>query len=199
MKRKLFALMAGIVVLVAPVVSHQAFAQSSPDRFPALEGVELTAAQKDQLAQMRAQGKSQIEAILTPDQQAQLRTAIAQKQGFRQAIATLNLTADQKTQLRQLYKANRQQFNTVLTPEQRQQVRQNVEQRHPQLAAVHSQIKAVLTPEQQTQLQTALEAGQLPREAMASLNLSADQKAQIKTILRSAHQQAGKTPVGAEK
>ncbi len=51
--------------------------------------------------------------------------------------------------------------------------------------AMRKQIEAILTPEQSQQLQAKLQQGSKMREAMASLNLTADQKAKIRDIMKS--------------
>ncbi len=50
---------------------------------------------------------------------------------------------------------------------------------------MRKQIEAILTPEQSQQLQAKLQQGSKMREAMASLNLTADQKAKIRDIMKS--------------
>jgi len=51
------------------------------------------------------------------------------------------------------------------------------------------QVEAVLTPEQRSQLQSAIQNGQSPREAMRSLNLTDAQREQIRAIRESSRQQ----------
>lgn len=52
--------------------------------------------------------------------------------------------------------------------------------------AMRKQIEAVLTPEQSQQLQAKLQQGVKRREAMASLNLTPEQKTKIQDIMKSA-------------
>jgi Spy/CpxP family protein refolding chaperone len=58
-------------------------------------------------------------------------------------------------------------------------------------AAIRKQVEAVLTPDQQKQLQDKLQSGERMRQALGELNLTADQKAKIQEIYKTArsHQQ----------
>ena len=52
--------------------------------------------------------------------------------------------------------------------------------------AMRKQIEAVLTPEQKQQLQAKLQQGTKMRDAMASLNLTPEQKTKIQDIMKAA-------------
>jgi len=90
----------------------------------------------------------------------------------------LNLTDEQKTQMRQIREATRTQIESVLNQEQKDKLRAAKEQRG-----------------QQQGQQQAQQRGQ-GREVWASLNLTADQQAQIKRIREESRQkiQAVLTP-----
>jgi periplasmic protein CpxP/Spy len=62
-----------------------------------------------------------------------------------------------------------------LTQPQRAQLEQKRQQ-------LQSQIRAIITPEQRQQFATAIEQGQSIQDAIASLNLSAEQKAQLQQV-----------------
>ena len=87
----------------------------------------LTTAQKAQLKQIKSTTHSQINAVLTPAQQAKYASAKNERQE-RQVWSTLNLTADQKTKIRTIRQSAKQQMDAVLTPAQRQQVQQQQQQ-----------------------------------------------------------------------
>jgi Spy/CpxP family protein refolding chaperone len=53
--------------------------------------------------------------------------------------------------------------------------------------AIQKQVETVLTPDQVTQLHSKEQQGQKMREALSSLNLTADQKTKIQQIFQSAH------------
>jgi Spy/CpxP family protein refolding chaperone len=104
----------------------------------------LTEAQKAQLKQIRESARSQIDAILTPEQKAQLDAAKQQRQQRqpgeqgqsrqqgqkpRGKWAALNLTADQKARIQAVRQDAKQKMNAVLTAEQRQQLEQRRQQR----------------------------------------------------------------------
>jgi hypothetical protein len=55
--------------------------------------------------------------------------------------------------------------------------------------AMKKQIEAVLTPDQVKQLESKLQQGDKMRDAMASLNLTAEQKTKIREIYKSARAQ----------
>lgn len=98
----------------------------------------LTADQKAQLKQIRESTRSQIEAVLTPEQKAQIAAAKQQRQPgqpgqrvkkARGMWASLNLTDDQKAKIRAIRQEAKQQMDKVLTPEQRQQLEQDRQQK----------------------------------------------------------------------
>lgn len=127
MKLKLIALAAGTVLLLSSINVGLVKAQTDP--FPALAGIELTQQQQAQMTQLRQQTLTQVQSILTPQQQEQLKTVMAQRQNLQSAIAALNLTPQQKDQLRQVLMAARTQASSILTPEQQQQLRRNIRAR----------------------------------------------------------------------
>jgi periplasmic protein CpxP/Spy len=129
MKRKLLSLIVGGFVLVAPVITPMAAQANSLGDLPILSGIELTQQQEDQLAQARRQVRSEIEAIVSPEQKNRFKTALERGDGLRAAIAAMNLSSDQKVQVRQVLQASRSTFSSILTAEQRQQLRQNVRSR----------------------------------------------------------------------
>ena len=83
----------------------------------------LTAAQKARLQQIQATTHRQINALLTPAQQAKYASAKSERQE-RQVWSSLNLTAAQKTKIRAIRQSAKQQMDAVLTPAQRQQLQQ---------------------------------------------------------------------------
>lgn len=127
MKSKLVSLLAGAVLLVTPLTTQLAQAQSAPD-LPILAGVTLTQRQENQLTQIRLRSRQQVEQILTDEQVKQLMAIMQQGGGLRQAIAAINLSADQKAQLKQVFEVTRKDMANTLTPEQKQQLKQNLRQ-----------------------------------------------------------------------
>lgn len=91
------------------------------DRFAALN---LSQAQKDQISQIRKDSHAQMKGIITADQQAKYKAAIASGQDRRAAKAAMNITADQKAQMKAIKTATKAKIQAVLTDAQRQQLQQ---------------------------------------------------------------------------
>ncbi|HEY9906113.1 MAG TPA: hypothetical protein V6D18_00740 [Thermosynechococcaceae cyanobacterium] len=108
-------------------------------------------------------------APILPGITAPTGTAIAQSQP---RADKLNLTADQKAKLKQVREATQSKIQAVLTPEQRQQLETLKQQRQSQRQQGQKQPRA------------ARQNG-----GMAALNLTNDQKAQIRQIRESAKQE----------
>jgi Spy/CpxP family protein refolding chaperone len=119
-------------------------------------------------------------------------TTIQNPQGVGdQARDDLNLTADQKAQLNSIRESERDQLRAVhndqsLTQEQKKAKARSIRE------ASHQQLQGILTPQQQQSLKSSrqgrLEHGHGPGGDDA-LNLTADQKSQIKSIHQSASDQ----------
>ncbi|WP_310486551.1 Spy/CpxP family protein refolding chaperone [Chamaesiphon sp. VAR_69_metabat_338] len=127
----------------------------------------LSTDQKAKIKAIRESNRSQLNALLTPTQQAQL----TQGGGWRKGgVARLNLTSEQQTKFQQLRASARSQMAAVLTPEQQQQFIARHDRRQmgnswkslnltanqqAQLRAIRQsseqQLNTILTPEQQAQ------------------------------------------------
>lgn len=114
----------------------------------------LTADQQTRFEQIRQNERSQIGAILTADQKAQLQRdypkgelrsnrqnrgtpprpdqgtpSTGQDRGRpRLPFASLNLTAEQRSRIEAVQRTAREQMDAILTPEQRQQMQQHMQQ-----------------------------------------------------------------------
>ena len=135
MKRQLFALAAGAVLLVSPALSKMAMAQNtvapikterSAEWKQLRQSLNLTEAQKTALKEIRKNAQVKMDAILTPDQLAQRKAAReayknSGKKGDRPMIGLkgLNLTADQKESMKKIRKEIKDQMQAVYTPEQK--------------------------------------------------------------------------------
>lgn len=95
--------------------------QDRKDRFAALN---LSQSQKDQIAQIRKDAKAQMKGIITEEQQAKYKAAIASGQDRRAAKAAMNVTEDQKAQIKAIKTATKAKIQAVLTDAQRQQLQQ---------------------------------------------------------------------------
>jgi Spy/CpxP family protein refolding chaperone len=141
MQLKLIPVLVGALALAVTTTELAALAQpvsKSPlllaqaQEPPRRERLELTEEQKAKIASIRSSTRSQIEAILTPEQREKLKAAMQNRQQRRQAFASLNLTPEQKTQMRQIRQSAKSQFEAVLTPEQLQKLQQNRQSRYQQ-------------------------------------------------------------------
>lgn len=137
---KLMPMLAGAIALTltsAPLVakanspSGVTVAQAQkPEKW---QNLNLTPEQKTRMAEIQSQTRSQIEAVLTPQQREQLNAAMQESgQKRRGAFANLNLTAEQQAQMRQIKQSAKSQMRAVLTPEQQQQLQQMRENRRSQ-------------------------------------------------------------------
>jgi periplasmic protein CpxP/Spy len=139
MKRQLFVIAAGAILLASPVLTKMAFAQTAAPakteragQWQQLEqSLNLTADQKTAIANIRKSSRDQMAKVLTPAQTAQLQAAQAAapaqgKKGMHQRglYKALNLTADQKAQMKQIRAAAKVQIDNVYTPQQKTTLQQ---------------------------------------------------------------------------
>ncbi|BAZ33118.1 hypothetical protein NIES4074_56280 [Cylindrospermum sp. NIES-4074] len=147
MKLKALSFIAGAVALTLTAIPFAVQAQtafSSPllvaqatkkGSWPKLN---LTDAQKNQIKEIRRSTRTQIEAVLTPEQREKLKAEYEARrgqrqqgqrprqegQGRRQPFASLNLTEGQKAEIKKIMESSKQQIQAVYTPEQREQLKQ---------------------------------------------------------------------------
>jgi Spy/CpxP family protein refolding chaperone len=167
----------------------------------------LTSAQQAKMAQLRATTRSQIEAVMTPEQRQKLSQLQAQRQASRASgKGMMNLTADQKARLKAIRESSQSQFKAILTPAQQAQLTQSggwkkggmaqlnltpeQQTKFQQLrASARSQMAAILTPAQQQQAKARHERRQAMGNNWKSLNLTAEQRAKIQTIRQSSERE----------
>lgn len=133
MQLKLMPILASAIALTVTTTPLAVKAEPALSQLPTqtqepvrVQRLQLTPEQKAKIAEIRRNTRSQIEALLTPQQKEQLKAAMQQsRQERRQAFAALNLTPEQKTQMRQIRQSAKSQYEAVLTPEQLQQMQQN--------------------------------------------------------------------------
>lgn len=134
MQLKLMTLLAGVstlaiattplIVKAAPTATPAQQVNRQVKGKPGMAALGLTAEQKAQMAEVRRQTRTQIEAILTPEQREQFSVAMQSRQQRRAVWAGLNLSAEQKSQMREIGQSAKSQMEAILTPEQRQQLQQ---------------------------------------------------------------------------
>jgi Spy/CpxP family protein refolding chaperone len=135
-KIKLMPMLAGAVALTVVatplVVNAQANTSSQPllaqanrqDRQSKWDKLNLSEEQKQQLRQIQEETRAQMQALLTPEQQEQFKTAMQNRQGRNSGKTALNLSEEQKAQMRQIMEAKKSRMQAILTPAQQQQLEQ---------------------------------------------------------------------------
>ncbi len=73
----------------------------------------LTQAQRTQMEQVKTNARSQVEAVLNPQQQAQFQSAVEDGQKMRSAVASLNLSEEQQTQVNEIMKVSKEQKRAI--------------------------------------------------------------------------------------
>jgi Spy/CpxP family protein refolding chaperone len=111
-----------VVKAQSPTASFSALTQL----FPILSGVELTAQQKIQIAELATDTQSQLEQIVTPDQRDKFRATLSSGKGFDEAFAAMNITPDQQSKVQSLMLSTRTKLVSTFTQEQRQKILENV-------------------------------------------------------------------------
>ena len=133
MKKQLLFLpgVIALVLAVAPMVPAFTNTAVAADAQPGRAGgaranqLNLTDAQKAQMKQIRESSRQQMDAIFTPEQKEQLRTAREQRQK-----PNLNLSEAQKAQLKAIRENTKSQMDAILTAEQKQKL-QEIRAAHP--------------------------------------------------------------------
>ncbi|MEM8545405.1 MAG: Spy/CpxP family protein refolding chaperone [Cyanobacteria bacterium P01_H01_bin.119] len=99
--------------------------QRTERRGEILEQLDLTEAQQAELEAIRSNTRSQIEAVLTDEQQQQVAAAIESGGESRDALQSIELTDAQQQEIRSIMEGSREQMSQVLTDEQRQQLQES--------------------------------------------------------------------------
>ncbi|CAN1212538.1 hypothetical protein TUMEXPCC7403_20185 [Tumidithrix helvetica PCC 7403] len=128
MKKQWMAMIASglIGTTLFAIPPAQADTNSLTKMFPVLVGIQLTPAQQAQLEGLSDRAMPQILNLLSSEQQAQFKAALAEGNGIGRAMMSLNLSMSQKLKLRNIAQSLRSQLTTILTDEQQQQLTQNL-------------------------------------------------------------------------
>jgi periplasmic protein CpxP/Spy len=153
MKRQMIALVAGAVLLTAPLMTNMATAQNGagspgPRMEKLAKKLNLTDAQKSQLEGIKSRTQAKVRAVLTPAQQTKFDAAKAEHQKRHEAmkanggkrpegakpnpqgmLRSLNLTDSQKAQMKEIRAAAKAEMDGVLTASQKAQLEQLKQQR----------------------------------------------------------------------
>lgn len=142
MKIKLMPMLAGAIVLGAAAIpfavnaqanssGQQLLAQAQQRQRQGKEGkwakLNLTDAQKQEMRRIKEETRTQMQSILTPEQQATVQAAMQNGQGRnRQGWKEIkeSLTDAQKAQMRTLMEQQKARIEALLTDDQKQQLQQ---------------------------------------------------------------------------
>lgn len=194
--------LAAVALLAAPLaLLKSANAEGSGHQGPNFEQLNLTEAQSAKIEAIRTDSRSQIAALLTPEQRIAFENSSG-RDGFRE----LDLTDDQRSQIRAIKESSREQIDAVLTDEQRQELvamrpeggrhgrgdrfeaLNLTDDQSAQIEAIRtetkSQMDALLTPEQRA----TLGEGNEGRRGFRNLNLSDEQRQQMQAIHQASHE-----------
>jgi Spy/CpxP family protein refolding chaperone len=120
------AAIAATAITLTPVAAQAQGVNPITEIFPVLTGVDLTAAQKIQLAELGSSVQTEIGKIVSPEQRKQFQASLGQGKGFAEALAAMNITADQQKQMQTMFVSVRTQLVSTFTPAQRQKILENV-------------------------------------------------------------------------
>jgi Spy/CpxP family protein refolding chaperone len=140
MKIKLMPILAGVIalgVVATPLIvkaqtNTSSQAQTTHQHHQGIwDKLGLSDQQKAQIHQIHQDTHTQMQSILTPEQQAQLKAATQNGQGknhqaWRQVMASL--TSDQKAKMHELHQQEQSRIQGILTPAQQQQWQQMQQQ-----------------------------------------------------------------------
>ncbi|MDY6900677.1 MAG: hypothetical protein SWZ49_21755 [Cyanobacteriota bacterium] len=73
----------------------------------------LTQAQRTQIEEIRDNTRSQVESVLTPQQEVEFQSAVEDGQKMRSAVASLNLSQDQQTQINEIMQVAKEQKKAI--------------------------------------------------------------------------------------
>jgi putative peptidoglycan lipid II flippase len=177
----------------------------------AIDEIGLSTEQKGQLEQLHESKFEEIEAILTPEQQAALERIQQHRTSVPQGINGVNLSADQKNELRSVRQQHIEQLKLILTPAQKQKLERmagldkgvsmiflrgfsnaqmskmnfTLEQKQKikqLLIEDRLQIDNVLTREQRQKTIEMQQRNRAVNQGWKQLNLTANQKAELKAL-----------------
>ncbi|MEO1388204.1 MAG: hypothetical protein AAFV85_12640 [Cyanobacteria bacterium J06634_6] len=130
MKLKLTSFLAGGAIALCSIVPAISFPSSAHAQLPVaqtiLEDLDLSENQQQQLSSLRQSTRSQVQSVLTPEQQSYAQAIILEGADFRESVEKMNITSQQREDLRSIFQSAREDLQTILTPEQRSLLRQTI-------------------------------------------------------------------------
>ncbi|MEL6166341.1 MAG: hypothetical protein AAFR37_22225, partial [Cyanobacteria bacterium J06628_3] len=73
----------------------------------------LTQAQRNQIEEVRDNARSQVESVLTPQQEVEFQSAVENGRKMRSAVANLNLSQEQQTQIDEIMQVAKEQKKAI--------------------------------------------------------------------------------------
>ena len=77
------------------------------------ENKNLTQAQRTQVEEIKKNARSQVEAVLKPQQQGEFQSAVEDGQKMRSAVTSLNLSQEQQTQINEIMELAKEQKRAI--------------------------------------------------------------------------------------
>ncbi|MEO1590405.1 MAG: hypothetical protein AAFU71_03820 [Cyanobacteria bacterium J06632_22] len=202
-----------LAVVSLSLIAGVRAAQAVPSQ--AVEALNLTEQQQAELDSLRAETRSQIEAILTDEQRAAVQSSLDAGEPMRQALRSLDLTEQQRSDIRTVAEGSREAGRDILTPEQQAQLEARrgerragrkggiealaealnlTEDQKAQFETLRTntrtEVEGVLTEEQISTFRSTLGDGDDFRAAMRSLDLSDSQRTALRGIFESSRESA---------
>ncbi|HEY9651141.1 MAG TPA: hypothetical protein V6C95_10800 [Coleofasciculaceae cyanobacterium] len=121
MKLKLIPMLAGVLAAAAIAVTPLVAVAQAPQSEATRTRITLSDEQHTQLEQIQAETISQIQSVLTKEQNTQLMASLQNGQGLN---GVENLSDEQLTQIQTILQQFNERIGGILTPEQIQQIEQ---------------------------------------------------------------------------
>ena len=205
----------GLVAASLALMTGVRAAQAVPPH--AVEELNLTEQQQAELDSLRAETRSQIEAILTDDQRAAVQASLDAGDPIRRSLQSVDLTEQQRTEIRTIAEGSREAGQAILTPEQQTQLAESRSERRGRAggkgmleavadeldltedqkaqfetlrANTRTEVEGVLTEEQMSAFRSTISDGGDFRSALRSLDLSDDQRTELRGIFEASRETA---------
>jgi hypothetical protein len=127
MKYRLLSAITTGLLMTASIATIPMAVNASPlaNTFPALQGIELTSAQEQQLTELSNQTLAEVRRVLSAQQRVKFDRSLAKGVGLKKSLMATGLSLSQKLKMRNILAPKQQQVEAILTPAQQQQARSN--------------------------------------------------------------------------
>ena len=200
-------------MVAVPSMLKPSSAQALPPQV--IEELDLTAQQQSELEAIRENTRTQVQSLLTAEQQSALQASTDDGTPPHQAMRSLDLSDEQRQEIRSIMGDSREAVEGVLTEAQQQELRELMASRRgnrekggkrgaifeqlnlsaeqeAQITSIRensrAQVEAVLTEDQLNTVRASLDSGEGFRQAMRTANLSDDQRTEIRSIMEASRE-----------